>query len=100
MTTDLIVEIVVLFIILMLYFSSSKTGDGSDVIRALILAVAIPLLGLLPIYIGVFGWLIALIVALVLISKLTGQSLTGSVLFLIVIGLLQYVIQLGISKFI
>lgn len=96
----LIVQVVALFIIIYLYLSSAKIGDGNDFISALVLAIAIPLLGILPIYIGVIGWLVAIIVALILISKVTGQSIAGSVLFLIVIGFIQYLVQIGLSRFI
>jgi hypothetical protein len=34
------------------YLSSAKLGDSNDWKRALVLAVAIPLIGLLPVYIG------------------------------------------------
>lgn len=84
----------------MFYFSSSNSGDNKNWGRALILAVAIPLASIAPIYFGILGWLVALIIVLVLISKLTGQSVVGSFLFLLVVCLMQYIIQLGVAKII
>jgi hypothetical protein len=92
------IQIVILFILLMLYFSATNSGDSNNWGRSLILAVAMPLVGIAPVYFGILGWLVALIIVLVLISKLTAQSITGSLLFLIVIGLAQYVIQIGLVK--
>ena len=97
---NLFIEIGILFALLLFYFSASSPSDKNNWLRALILAVTIPVLGLLPNYMGIIGWLIALVIALVLISKSLGQSFAGSLLFLIVIGLVQYIIQLGIHQFI
>jgi hypothetical protein len=96
----IIAQIIILFVVIYLYFSSSKTGDSKDWLRAIVLAIAIPLLSLLPAYIGSLGWIIAIVVTLALISKLTGQSVTDSLLFLTIIGIVQYVIQTGISRFV
>ncbi len=97
---NIIIEIVILFVLLLFYFSVSNPDDSNNWSRALVLGVTLPVLGLLPNYMGIIGWLIALIVALILISKSMGQSFSGSLLFLIIIGLVQYIIQLGIYKFI
>jgi len=98
--TNLFIEIIILFILLLFYFSVSNSNDKNNWLRALVLAVAIPVLGFLPKYMGIIGWLIALVFALVLISKVLGQSFAGSLLFLIIVGLAQYIIQLGIHQFI
>ena len=63
----------------------------------MILAVALPVLALTPQYTGLIGWFVALIIALILISKLLSESLGGSLLFLMVIGLIQAAIQFGID---
>ncbi len=100
MMTNLFIEIIILFILLLFYFSVANSHDNNNWLRALVLAVAIPTLGLIPNYIGIVGWLIAIVIALVLISKVLGQSFAGSFLFLMIVGLAQYIIQLGIHKFI
>lgn len=93
--TNLFIEIIILFVLLVFYFSVANSHNNNW-LRALVLAVALPVLGILPNYMGVIGWIIAIIVALALISKLICQSFSGSLLFLMVLGLVQYIIQLGI----
>jgi hypothetical protein len=98
---NIFIEIVILFVLILFYFSVSNPNDSNNNwLRALVLGFAIPVLGLLPSYIGIIGWLIAFVVALMLISKSTGQDFGGSLLFLIIIGFVQYIVQLGIYKFI
>ncbi len=95
-----LIEIIILFILLFFYFSISNPHENNNWLDALVLAIALPLLGFIPNYMGIIGWFIAIVIALVLISKLLGQSFSGSLLFLMIIGLVQYIIQLGIYKFI
>ena len=97
--SHLVAEIVVIFVLLMLYFTASNFGDGQDWLRALVLAVAIPLLNTLPDYIGWMGWAVSLVVTMILISKTTGQSMTGAILFLLVIEVVHYIVVIGIEKF-
>lgn len=94
------IQIVILFVLLILYFSSTNAGDASNWSRALVISVALPLLGMLPNYLGVIGWLAAIVLSLMLISKILGQSISGSFFFLIILGLLQYLILLGVQKYI
>ncbi len=100
MMTNLFIEIIILFFLLLFYFSVANSHNNNNWLRALVLAIALPVLGLIPNYIGIVGWLIAFVIALVLISKIIGQSFAGSLLFLMIVGLAQYIIQLGIYKFI
>ena len=97
---SLTIQIVILFILLVIYFSSSNTNNKENLIRALILAIALPTLALIPGYLGLFGWVIAFSLALLIVSKILGQSFSGSLLFIIIIGALQSIIELGIQKFI
>lgn len=97
---NLIIEIVIIFILLILYFSSKGTMEKADWGRALVLAIALPIFSLIPNYLGMLGWLIAVILSLIIISKATGQSIIGSVLFLIVLGIILYFVELGIHKLI
>jgi len=96
---NVILQIVILFIVLLGYFSMLNAQDKSNFVRALVLAVAIPLLGLLPVVMGGWGWLIGLAGALLLVSKVVGESFGGSLLFLIGIGIVQTVVQLVVGKF-
>jgi len=86
---NLFIEIIILF---------ANPHDSNNWLRALVLAVGLTALSLLPNYMGMIGWLVAIVAALALISKLIGQSLAGSLLFLMIFGLAQYIIQLGIYK--
>ncbi|MEI6345620.1 MAG: hypothetical protein WCO79_00045 [bacterium] len=96
---NVIIQIVALFVALVAYFSMLNAQDKNNWVRALVLAVAIPLLGLLPVFMGGWGWLIGFVVALLLVSKVLGESFGGSLLFLIGIGIVQTVVQLVVNKF-
>ena len=99
--TNLFLEIIILFILLLIYFSTTNSRDNNNWLRAVVLAIAIPLLiDFLPSYIGILGWFIGIIIILVLISKMLGQSITGSLLFLLVIGIVEYIIRIGIYQYI
>ncbi len=100
LTTNLFIEIGILFVLLLVYLSAFNSKDQNNWLRALVLAIALPVLSFIPIYVGIIGWLIAIIVAIVLISKVLGQSFAGAFLFLMIFGLVQHVVQLGIHKFI
>ena len=91
-------QAIVLFVLLLIYFSSSKTRDANDWVRALVLAGGLTVFGLLPGYLGVIGWIIAVVASVALISKVIGQSIVGSTLFLIVIGFVQYVVMVVLQK--
>lgn len=95
-----IIQAVVLFILTMLYLFSFNSGDNSNWGKALLLAIALPSLAIIPDYLGVIGWFIALSLSLWLISKVLGQSISGSFLILIVLGLVEYLVLLGIHRYI
>ena len=97
---SLLIQIVILFILLLVYFSSTSASERVEWGKALVLAVALPLLTLVPNYLGILGWVIALVISLVLIAKATGQSIAGSILFLIVLGFVLYFLEQGIQRFI
>jgi hypothetical protein len=73
--------------------------DASGFVKSLVLAVGLTLLALIPQYLGIVGWLVALVGSLILISKTLGQTIVGSFLFLLVLGLAQYFVELAILKF-
>src|SRR3989338_2259856 len=86
-------KIFVFFVLLIFYFSSLSGGDRYDWIRALILAIAIHAINLLPNYLNITGWIIAISLSLLLVSKISGQSITGSLLFLLIIDIVYFIIQ-------
>ncbi len=96
---NIVIQIITLFIVLVGYFSVLNSQDKNNFVRALLLAVAIPLLGMLPVFLGGWGWLIGFVGALLVISKVLGESFGGSLLFLIGIGIVQTVIQFVVGKF-
>ncbi len=96
---NIVIQIITLFIVLVGYFSILNSQDKNNFVRALLLAVAIPLLGMLPVFLGGWGWLIGFVGALLVISKVLGESFGGSLLFLIGIGIVQTVIQFVVGKF-
>lgn len=95
---NIVIQIITLFIVLVGYFSILNSQDKNNFVRALLLAVAIPLLGMLPVFLGGWGWLIGFVGALLVISKVLGESFGGSLLFLIGIGIVQTVIQFVVGK--
>lgn len=96
MATNIFIEAVILFVVIFSYLAVANARDTSNWLRALLLAVAIPILGLLPNYFGAIGWLIAIVLALTLISKSLGYSIPGSFLFLMMVGIVEYIIRLVI----
>ncbi len=96
---NIVIQIITLFNVLVGYFSILNSQDKNNFVRALLLAVAIPLLGMLPVFLGGWGWLIGFVGALLVISKVLGESFGGSLLFLIGIGIVQTVIQFVVGKF-
>lgn len=100
---NIIIEIVVLFIVLVLYFYIVDPKDNVNFLRAIFLSIVLVLSGLLPMYMGdysSFGWGVGLIISLYSIIKVTGQSILGSIFFLVILDIIVYVMQIGLLKYI
>ncbi len=101
--SNIIIQVVILFIILVLYFYTVEPEDNTLFLRALLLAVILVITKLIPVYMEdyvLIGWGISLVVSLYSIIKLTGQSIVSSVFFLIVLEIVSYVLQIGLVKYI
>ena len=98
--TELFIQIAVLFFIFIVYFSASDVKDENNWMRALILSMAIPVLGTLPIYIGIFGWIVAVVVSIVLVAKMLGESILGATFYVIILGIIMYITQISVHSYI
>lgn len=101
--SNIIIQVVILFIILVLYFYTIDPKDNVNFLRAIFLSIVLVFANSLPIFMGdysTFGWGVGLIISLYSIMKVTGQSVVGSIFFLIVLEIVSYVLQIGLVKYI
>ncbi len=99
MNTHLLIEMVILTLIIALYFTVAAQHDNNSWLKAIVLGVAITLLGLLPGMYGMLGWAVGFAAGIFIIMKVAGQPLSGAFIFLFVVALLQYVVQIGVVKY-
>jgi hypothetical protein len=100
---NIIIEIVVLFIVLVLYFYIVDPKDNVNFLRAIFLSIVLVLASSLPSFMGdysAFGWGAGLIISLYSIIKVTGQSIVGSIFSLIILDIIVYVMGIGLLKYI
>ncbi len=96
---NLLISITILFIVIITYFSISNRGNKNNLKIAGLLAVSLSLLGLLPNFMGIAGWIIAIVLSLYIISKSLGETISGSLLFFIGVELVSYIVSISLNKF-
>ena len=103
LVNSLIIEVIIIFILLVLYFYIVDPKDNTNFLRAIFLALVLVITSSLPSFMGdysAFGWVISLVISLYSIIRTTGQSILGSIFFLIVLEIVSYVLQMGLEKYI
>ncbi len=98
MTLDVIEPALIVCATTFIIFALLHQNEEGWFGRTILVSILLGLVSFTPFY-GIPGYVAGIIIAFITLIKIQKYSILGSFLFLIVIELLSYIIQLGIVKY-